>query len=72
MQVLSSSDVNEVSGGIPLLTPVAIALLDTAGWQSVFAAAATGYGIGTLISNNWSSFAGYMSGIYCAGGYSWG
>ena len=52
MRKLDSMEVGEVDGGIGLLLPLSVALMDTAGWTSCFGAFAAGWFIGDFISGN--------------------
>lgn len=43
----------QAAGGIPWTTPAAIAIADTASFGPLGAAFSIGYGIGTLVYNNY-------------------
>lgn len=51
MEELQEHELEQVSGGIALLAPLAIALADTAGWGAVMAAGAAGYGFGGVLAD---------------------
>ena len=55
MKALTMEEVNDVSGGIPWSTPAAVAIADTGSLGPLTWAFGVGYGIGTLISNAYST-----------------
>lgn len=51
MQELHAHELDQVSGGIALLAPLAAALADTAGWGALIGAGAAGYGFGGVLND---------------------
>ncbi|WP_416759187.1 hypothetical protein ACNI65_21190 [Roseateles sp. So40a] len=51
MRELEDHELDQVSGGIPLLISAWVALGDTAGWGAAMGAGAAGYGFGTVLSD---------------------
>lgn len=56
MKMLSTQEVEEVSGGLPWTMPAMAALADTGSLGPLVWSFGIGYGIGTLGYNAWSSY----------------